>query len=91
MFEIESLHSLPAPRRRFARLSGAEQGHGPLQARVKRECTDLYPAVDPERWYNVLMEGGFKDDLEGFWIQVEDWVTYVLARHFDLQDRPELH
>ena len=27
--------------------------------------------------------------MEGLWIQVSDWVTYVLAKHFDLQARPQ--
>ena len=63
----------------------------PLEARVKRECADLYPGVDPRIWYHVVLDGEYKDDMEGFWIQVEEWVTYVLAKHFDLQARPALH
>jgi hypothetical protein len=63
----------------------------PLEARVKRECSDLYPGIDPRVWYQVVLNGEYKDDLEGFWIQVEEWVTYVLAKHFDLQTRPVVH
>ena len=66
-------------------------GNRPLEARVKPECGHLYPGVDPKQWYNVVQEGEYKDDLEGLWIQVTDWVTYVLAKHFDLQARPQLH
>jgi hypothetical protein len=29
--------------------------------------------------------------MEGLWIQVTDWVTYVLAKHFDLQTRSEMN
>lgn len=66
-------------------------GSRPLEARVKPECVQLYPGVDPKQWYLVVQEGEYKDDLEGLWIQVTDWVTYVLAKHFDLQARPEVH
>lgn len=66
-------------------------GSRPLEARVKPECVQLYPGVDPKQWYRVVQEGEYKDDLEGLWIQVTDWVTYVLAKHFDLQARPEVH
>jgi len=62
-----------------------------LEARVKPEYLHLYPGVDPKQWYQVVQEGEYKDDMEGLWIQVIDWVTYVLAKHFDLQDRPEVH
>ena len=75
--------------RRSARAE--QQSDKPLEARVKRECAELYPGVDPSIWYQVLMTGEYQDDLEGFWIQVEEWVTYVLAKHFDLQARPVLH
>jgi hypothetical protein len=51
----------------------------------------LYPGVDPKHWYAVVQEGEYKDDMEGLWIQVTDWVTYVLAKHFDLEARPEVH
>lgn len=63
----------------------------PLEAKVKRECAELYPGVDPRMWYQVVLDGEYQDDLEGFWIQVDDWVTYVLTKHFDLQTRPALH
>jgi hypothetical protein len=63
----------------------------PLEARVKPECVHLYPGVDPETWYQVVQEGEYKDEMEGLWIQVTDWVTYVLAKHFDLQSRPGVH
>lgn len=66
-------------------------GNRPLEARVKPECVHLYPGVDPKQWYQVVQEGEYKDDMEGLWIQVTDWVTYVLAKHFDLQARPEVH
>ncbi len=66
-------------------------GNRPLEARVKPECVQLYPGVDPKMWYQVVQEGEYKDDMEGLWIQVTDWVTYVLAKHFDLQARPEVH
>jgi hypothetical protein len=62
-----------------------------MEARVKPECVHLYPGVDPTVWYQVVQEGEYKDDLEGLWIQVTDWVTYVLAKHFDVKARPELH
>jgi hypothetical protein len=66
-------------------------GSRPAEARVKPECVHLYPGVDPKRWYPVVQEGEYKDDMEGLWIQVIERVTYVLARHFDLQGRPEAH
>src|SRR5687768_1863374 len=66
-------------------------GNRPMEARVKPECVHLYPGVDPDQWYQVVQEGEYKDDMEGLWIQVTDWVTYVLAKHFDLQARPEVH
>jgi hypothetical protein len=47
--------------------------------------------VDPKTWYQVVQEGEYRDDMEGLWIQVSDWVTYVLAQHFDLQVRPGMH
>ncbi|HEY3011750.1 MAG TPA: hypothetical protein VGJ36_03305 [Gemmatimonadales bacterium] len=62
-----------------------------LEARVKPDCVHLYPGVDPKTWYQVLQEGEYRDELEGLWIQVSDWVTYVLAKHFDLQSRPAMH
>lgn len=66
-------------------------GSQPLEARVKPECVHIYPGVDPRIWYQVVQEGEYKDDLEGLWIQVTDWVTYVLAKDFDLQARREVH
>jgi hypothetical protein len=69
----------------------ANQGSQPLQARVKPGCVHLYPGVDPQTWYQVVQEGEYTDEMEGLWIQVTDWVTYVLARHFDLQARPDIH
>jgi len=62
-----------------------------LEARVKPDCVHLYPAVDPSTWYKVLQQGEYRDEMEGLWIQVNDWVTYVLAKHFDLQSRSALH
>jgi hypothetical protein len=58
---------------------------------VKRECVHLYPAVNPDAWYPVVQEGEYKDELEGLWIRVSDWVTYVLARHFDVETHPDLN
>ena len=69
----------------------ANRGSQPLEARVKPEFVHLYPGVDPKTWYQVVQEGEYKDDMEGLWIQVTDWVTYVLAKHFDLQARPNVH
>ena len=92
MLEFVPFPSHSARPRRLPRSSATDRhSDRPLRARVKRDCADLYPGVDPVRWYNVIMDGEYKDDLEGFWIQVEDWVTYVLAKHFDVQRQPELH
>jgi hypothetical protein len=66
-------------------------GEHNLEARVKPECVHLYPGVDPRTWYKVVQEGEYRDDMEGLWIQVTDWVTYVLAQHFDIQTRPGIH
>jgi hypothetical protein len=66
-------------------------GEKSLEARVKPECVHLYPGVDPKTWYQVVQEGEYRDEMEGLWIQVSDWVTYVLAKHFDLQSRPGMH
>ena len=66
-------------------------GDKSLEARVKPECVHLYPGVDPKTWYRVVQEGEYRDEMEGLWIQVTDWVTYVLAKHFDLQSRTEMH
>ena len=79
----------PMPARRST--STGSVGSRPLEARVKLECVALYPGVDPKQWYPVVQEGEYKDDMEGLWIQVIERVTYVLARHFDLQARPEAH
>ena len=68
-----------------------KSGDKNLEARVKPECIGLYPGVDPKIWYRVVQEGEYRDDMEGLWIQVTDWVTYVLAKHFDLQSRPGMH
>jgi hypothetical protein len=65
-------------------------GEHNLEARVKPECVQLYPGVDPFTWYAVIQEGEYRDEMEGLWIQVKDWVTYVLAKHFDLQARTEM-
>jgi hypothetical protein len=77
--------SMPRPRRAVADHSGEKE------ARVKPDCVHLYPGVDPQTWYQVVQEGEYRDEMEGLWIQVNDWVTYVLAKHFDLQSRPPLH
>jgi hypothetical protein len=69
----------------------SNRGSQPLEARVKPDCVHLYPGVDPQTWYQVVQEGEYKDEMEGLWIQVTDWVTYVLAKHFDLQARPGVH
>ena len=47
--------------------------------------------VDPKIWYKVVQEGEYRDDMEGLWIQVNDWVTYVLVKHFDLQSRTAMN
>lgn len=91
MLEYDPYHlpGLPARPRR-SNLS-ERRADPPTRARVKPECTHLYPGVDPKEWYQVVQEGEYKDDMEGLWIQVTDWVTYVLARHFDLDTRPGVH
>jgi hypothetical protein len=77
---------------RLRRSDPTNQGSNrPIRAKVKPECMHLYPGVDPKEWYAVVQEGEYKDDMEGLWIQVTDWVTYVLAKHFDLEARPETH
>jgi hypothetical protein len=87
-----SPHSRPASRSCVGRKTAPEKsGDKNLEARVKPECVHLYPGVDPKVWYRVVQEGEYRDDMKGLWIQVSDWVTYVLAKHFDLQDRPEMH
>jgi hypothetical protein len=79
----------PAPRRSGRRLGGP--GEDTLEARVKPGCVHLYPGVDPRTWYEVVQEGEYRDEMEGLWIQVNDWVTYVLAKHFDVQSRRPMH
>ena len=68
-----------------------QAGEKSLEARVKPDCVHLYPGMDPKVWYKVVQEGEYHDEMEGLWIQVSDWVTYVLAKHFDLQSRPAMH
>jgi hypothetical protein len=68
-----------------------QSGEQSLEAKVKPDCIHLYPGVDPKVWYRVVQEGEYRDDMEGLWIQVNDWVTYVLAKHFDLQSRTATH
>jgi len=67
-----------------------QSGDRNVEARLKPDCAHLYPGVDPSVWYPVVQEGEYRDEMEGLWIQVKDWVTYVLAKHFDLQTRTEL-
>ena len=77
---------------RSGRRAAPDQSDGKdLEARVKPGYVHLYPGVDPKVWYQVVQEGEYRDDMEGLWIQVSDWVTYVLAQHFDLQARPGVH
>jgi hypothetical protein len=76
------------PRRSAAAQLGSNH---PVCARVKPEYGHLYPGVDPREWYPVVQEGEYRDEMEGLWIQVTEWVTYVLAKHFDLETRPEVH
>jgi hypothetical protein len=83
-------HAQRPPRSRRT-LAPDHTGDQPLEARVKPQYVELYPGVNPAVWYTVLQEGEYKDEMEGLWIQVEDWVTYVLAQHFDLQARPGMH
>jgi hypothetical protein len=92
------LQSHSNPSLASARISGSVRGSAPdrsgeksLEARVKPDCVHLYPGVDPQTWYQVVQEGEYRDEMEGLWIQVNDWVTYVLAKHFDLQSRPPVH
>ncbi len=81
--------SRPAPGLLFSRILAPDRtGEKNLEARVKPDCVHLYPGVDPKTWYQVVQEGEYRDEMEGLWIQVSDWVTYVLAKHFDLQSRP---
>jgi hypothetical protein len=81
----------PAYPRSLRSLPVEQPGEKSLEARVKPDCVHLYPGVDPKVWYKVVQEGEYRDDMEGLWIQVSDWVTYVLAKHFDLQSRTAMH
>ena len=82
-------HRPPVP---LSRSSASDQkGDKSLEARVKPDCVHLYPGVDPSVWYQVVQEGEYRDEMEGLWIQVNDWVTYVLAKHFDLQSRTPMN
>jgi hypothetical protein len=76
---------------RFDKTDVGLAGDKSLEARVKPDCVHLYPGVDPKTWYRVVQKGEYRDEMEGLWIQVTDWVTYVLARHFDLQSRADMH
>jgi hypothetical protein len=85
-YDPNAIPRLPLrPRRSDA---GGRPADHPVRAKVKPEWTHLYPGVDPKEWYRVVQEGEYHDDMEGLWIQVTDWVTYVLAQHFDLDTRP---
>ena len=84
----------PAGRARAGASPGSTLSQGSdqsLEARVKPDCMHLYPGVDPKTWYKVLQQGEYRDEMEGLWIQVNEWVTYVLVKHFDLQSRSALH
>jgi hypothetical protein len=94
MFEI---NPTPSPRsqafshaRAGRKAAPGQSGDQSLEARVKPEWVHIYPGVDPKIWYQVVQEGEYRDDMEGLWIQVSDWVTYVLAKHFDVQARREM-
>jgi len=89
-FNFDPLHTNSAGAFRSAK-SADRSGDKSLEARVKPECVHLYPGVDPKTWYRVVQEGEYRDEMEGLWIQVTDWVTYVLAKHFDLQSRAGMH
>lgn len=92
MLENVTRREQPATAPRFSRTSWSGSPGGKSQAaRVKPECVELYPAIDPHAWYIVVQEGEYKDDLEGLWIRVDERVTYVLARHFDLQTASDTH
>ena len=90
-FDYSPQHSRQPDRNSRNTTSTANRGRQPSEARVKPEYGPLYPGVDPQLWYRVVQEGEYKDDMEGLWIQVTDWVTYVLAKHFDIQASPEMH
>ncbi len=84
-------HAVPRHGRDRRSTGTGPDGSRPLEARVKPAWVPLYPGVDPNRWYPVVQEGEYTDDMEGLWIQVTERVTYVLAKHFDVQARPEAH
>lgn len=84
-------HAIPQHERARRSTGAGADGSRPLEARVKPAWVALYPGVDPKWWYPVVQEGEYKDDMEGLWIQVTERVTYVLAKHFDVQARPEAH
>jgi hypothetical protein len=94
MLEYDPYH-LPRPRKpslcSARSVVPGQAGDKSLEARVKPAFVHLYPGVDPKTWYTVVQEGEYRDEMEGLWIQVSDWVTYVLAKHFDLQSRTALH
>lgn len=79
------------PRRSLEAAAPGQSGDQSREARVKPDCVHLYPGVDPKTWYKVIQEGEYRDEMEGLWIEVSDWVTYVLAKHFDLQSRTATH
>ena len=89
-FDPNSLARSPVRVRSLGATSRGEHDQS-LEARVKPDCVHLYPGVDPKVWYKVVQEGEYRDEMEGLWIQVSDWVTYVLAKHFDLQSRTAMH
>jgi hypothetical protein len=90
-YPYPSPHRRPVPLRSSQSTTPDQKGKKSLEARVKPDCLHLYPGVDPNVWYQVVQEGEYRDEMEGLWIQVNDWVTYVLAKHFDLQSRTEMH
>jgi hypothetical protein len=86
-FNPSPLFRSPSVHLRSRNVANDQAGDLSLEARVKPDCVHLYPGVDPKTWYKVVQEGEYRDEMEGLWIQVSDWVTYVLAKHFDLQSR----
>jgi hypothetical protein len=86
-FNPSPLFRSPSVQLRSRNVANDQAGDLSLEARVKPDCVHLYPGVDPKTWYKVVQEGEYRDEMEGLWIQVSDWVTYVLAKHFDLQSR----
>lgn len=86
-----SPHHRPPQLRPFRHFSADQKGENNREARLKPAYASLYPGVDPQVWYLVVQEGEYRDEMAGLWIQVNDWVTYVLAQHFDLQSRASMH